>query len=90
MLVSDGPLLDGLATLKAARCLPRAQLTSFVRFPVPPNVVHTSLVIRRGLQVIVEGAVQATHGPGQAMELEMCAAARLRNLQHLQLIDKDK
>ena len=72
MLVSDGPLLDGLATLKAARCLPRAQLTSFVRFPVPPNVV------------------QATHGPGQAMELEMCAAARLRNLQHLQLINKDK
>ena len=40
--------------------------------------------------MIVEGAVQATHGPGQAMELEMCAAARLRNLQHLQLIDKDK
>ena len=48
------------------------------------------VVASRGLQANVEGNVQSTHGPGEAMELEMCAAARLRNLQHLQLIDKDK
>ena len=46
------------------------------------------LSVCRGLQMTVQGNVQATHGPGEAMELEMCAAARLRNLQHLHLIDK--
>ena len=51
---------------------------------------HSCLGAYRGLQANVEGNVQSTHGPGEAMELEMCAAARLRNLQHLQLIDKDK
>lgn len=55
-----------------------------------PVFLARSRGVCRGLQATIEGNVQVTHGPGEAMELEMCAAARLRNLQHLQLIDKDK
>ena len=40
-----------------------------------------------GLQIAIEGAVQETHGPGEAMEREACEAARRLNLRHLKLVD---